>query len=280
MAEFINTIDVLGDDAVVDGIINRSITEFKDDTITEIGAYAFDSCSALKVVEVPLVSKVGGYAFRNCSTLYALELPEVTVLPTYLVQGCSALETFIAPKATKCDWAFSFQDLSKLKTVSIENVTSYDSSSFFRGCKSLESISLPKVTALAASMFYGCTMLKTVNMPNAVSVPYEGFRGCSSIEKLDLPKLNVINGWDQFNGCSKLKALILRNTATVCTLNYSRTFNGTPIDAGTGYIYVPSALVDSYKTATNWANYADRIRAVEDYTVDGTITGELDETKI
>jgi hypothetical protein len=29
-----------------------------------------------------------------------------------------------------------------------------------------------------------------------------------------------------------------------------------------GSIYVPSSLVASYKAATNWAAYADRIRAI------------------
>lgn len=39
----------------------------------------------------------------------------------------------------------------------------------------------------------------------------------------------------------------------------------TPMKSGTGYIYVPAALVDSYKAATNWSTYADQIRAIEDY---------------
>lgn len=56
--------------------------------------------------------------------------------------------------------------------------------------------------------------------------------------------------------------------------------NGTPIANGTGYIYVPSALIEQYKVAENWSTYASQFRALEDYTVDGTITGELDETKI
>ena len=79
-----------------------------------------------------------------------------------------------------------------------------------------------------------------------------------------------------------LKALILRNTSAVCTLNLSVTFGNTPIGLanGGGYIYVPSALIEDYKVATNWATYADRIRAIESYTVDGTMTGELDDTKI
>ena len=60
----------------------------------------------------------------------------------------------------------------------------------------------------------------------------------------------------------------------------SNVFKNTPIASGTGYIYVPRALVDSYKVATNWATYAAQFRALEDYTVDGTVTGDLDESKI
>lgn len=48
-----------------------------------------------------------------------------------------------------------------------------------------------------------------------------------------------------------------------------------------GYIYIPRALVgDIYKYAANWSVFAAQFRSLEDYTVDGTITGELDESKI
>lgn len=81
--------------------------------------------------------------------------------------------------------------------------------------------------------------------------------------------------------CSKLTALVLRNPSQVVTLVSGSNFlASTPIKSGTGYIYVPSALVDSYKAATNWSTYAAQFRALEDYTVDGTTTGELDPTKI
>lgn len=32
-----------------------------------------------------------------------------------------------------------------------------------------------------------------------------------------------------------------------------------------GYIYVPDALVDSYKAATNWSTYASQIRPLSEY---------------
>lgn len=47
---------------------------------------------------------------------------------------------------------------------------------------------------------------------------------------------------------------------------------GTAIASATGYIYVPQSLVDQYKAATNWATYANQIRAIEDYP---EITGEV-----
>ena len=49
---------------------------------------------------------------------------------------------------------------------------------------------------------------------------------------------------------------------------------------GTCYIYVPSSLIEQYKSDREWSKITNQIRALEDYTVDGTITGELDERKI
>jgi hypothetical protein len=83
-----------------------------------------------------------------------------------------------------------------------------------------------------------------------------------------------------FYECKALIALVLRETSAVCTVSSSGIFGSTPIANGAGYIYVPAALVDSYKAATNWSAFAAQFRALEDYTVDGTTTGALDEAKI
>jgi hypothetical protein len=61
-----------------------------------------------------------------------------------------------------------------------------------------------------------------------------------------------------------LTTVILR-VNKVCTLANVSAFNNTPIKNGSGYVYVPSALVDSYKAASNWSTYAAQIRAIEDY---------------
>ena len=87
-------------------------------------------------------------------------------------------------------------------------------------------------------------------------------------------------GGSAFRGCRGLTTLILRNTEKVCTLLNTSALSSTKIASGTGYIYVPAALIDSYKAASNWSTFAAQFRALEDYTVDGTTTGALDEAKI
>ena len=129
MSDFVNTVDSVGDEALTNSIIDRSITEIRDNCVTRIGGSAFNSCSALTTADFQTATSIGNYAF----------------------QSCSALTT-----------------------------------------------------------------------------------------------------------------LILRS-GTMATLGNTRAFFSTPISSGTGYIYVPAALVDSYKAASNWSTYANQIRAIEDY---------------
>ena len=67
-----------------------------------------------------------------------------------------------------------------------------------------------------------------------------------------------------FASCYALTTLILCSGA-MATLGDTSAFSSTPISSGTGYIYVPAALVDSYKAASNWSTYSNQIRAIEDY---------------
>lgn len=85
------------------------------------------------------------------------------------------------------------------------------------------------------------------------------FKNCGALTSVDLPAVTSI-GKDAFSSCSLLTAIILRNTSGVVTNPSSYSLSGTP-----GYIYVPAALVDNYKSATNWSMYANKIRAIEDY---------------
>lgn len=95
------------------------------------------------------------------------------------------------------------------------------------------------------------------------------FRQCTSLETVDFTGARLRN--QIFLNCTHLSKLILRNT-NVTEIENTSIFNGTPFASGGsgGTIYVPSSLISSYKSATNWST-------IDGY---GTITWEAIEGSI
>jgi hypothetical protein len=149
--------------------------------------------------------------------------------------------------------------------------------SCFANCNVLEKVYLPLCPEVGGYSFQNCRVLTVTELPSVKKLNNYAFTGCRLLEKFDCSATNIYS--KVFNECSVFKTLVLR-TNSVCALGNINAFDSTPVKDGTGYIYVPRALVDSYKSATNWSTYSTQFRALEDYTVDGTTTGALDESKI
>ena len=98
----------------------------------------------------------------------------------------------------------------------------------------------------------------------SLSVGSGSFDGCC-IEILDFLTIKggIKSGYLNVD-TSSTKAIIMRND-TMVTLSSTSGLPSTIPDTSDLYIYVPSSLVDTYKSGTNWTLYADRIRAIEDY---------------
>lgn len=128
----------------------------------------------------------------------------------------------------------------------------------------LVTVNLPNVTTMDNYAFYGCSSLVTVKLPKITSVSSSSFYTCTKLKHVDCGQVRGINA-QAFNGCSSLTELILRKTDSICALYNVNGIGNSAIGKGTGYVYVPSALIDTYKAATNWSTYADQIRAIEDY---------------
>lgn len=134
----------------------------------------------------------------------------------------------------------------------------------FKNCPVLSSVSFNLAEYIGDSAFGGCESIASASFPNARQIGAETFGMCSSLEKISFPKAESI-GEGTFAFCQSLIALILGRSDGLCNLASPSALTGTPIESGTGYIYVPAALVDQYKAATNWTTYANQIRAIEDY---------------
>ena len=169
------------------------------------------------------------------------------------------------------------------------NATSIGEYAFY-SCNSLTTVNFPVATSIGNYAFYSCDSLTTVNFPVATSIGEYAFRNCDSLTTVNFPVATSIRR-NAFYNCYSLTTLILRSE-TKCNLSDKNAFGNCYHMLGTtnssynpdglhdGYIYVPSALIESYQADSTWSSIALQFRALEDYTVDGTITGELDETKI
>jgi hypothetical protein len=100
MDDFVNTIDLLGEEATAAAIIGRTITEFNDNAIIEIGDSAFYNCDKLTRIDLPKVTKLAGSAFRGCKTLTSVSIPNVTDIGGWVFLDCYELSILDSPSAT------------------------------------------------------------------------------------------------------------------------------------------------------------------------------------
>ena len=246
-----------GDSSALDALIDGSAVSITS-TATKIRSYAFKE-SKIVSGDFPNVEEVLNFAFDNCYSLASINLPNVTKIGSSSFSSCSALETLNLP-----------------------NVTTIASSSFSRcGCTS---VNIPKITTINSSAFQYCAELVNANFPSAKSISSSAFGYCSALKFLDFPLVATIAS-SAFSNCTSFETLILRKEQ-VATIASTSVFGSTPFaSSGTGgIVYVPREFIEEYQAATNWSTlYAAgtcTFLALEDYTVDGTITGEMDWDKI
>lgn len=129
----------------------------------------------------------------------------------------------------------------------------------FANCTEITSVVLPaSVATIGTNCFSKCIKLKSVNIPQSVTVvPNSCFIQCSELESIDIPSGVTKVDVNAFRSCDKLKSVTVRAT-TPPTLGGSAF---TYCDALTD-IYVPSASVDTYKSASGWSSYASIIKAI------------------
>ena len=108
--------------------------------------------------------------------------------------------------------------------------------SAFKSCRALTSVSFPRVTTINKSAFESCSALTSASFPSVTQIWYDAFKYCNALIKL----------------------YVGTESDTVCNLPTTSI-----IPSNIGAIYVPYNLVDSYKTATNWASFADKIKAYD-----------------
>ena len=219
-------------------ITQKDVTENKiqivnlNNSASYVAYMVFASNSYLQTVNLPNCSSIGHSAFYNCSSLSQVSLPVCEYIGNNAFSGC-ALQSIYLPECS---------------SVGVET---------FRYCRSLSQINLPKLKRTARTMFDNCTTLTYVSIPMCGYLESNTFNTCPSLSQVSLPVCSYI-GQYAFYGCTLLSTITLEYSS-VCSIYNSGVFQATQLKTGTGSIYVPSSLVDAYKSNVNWSWFESKI---------------------
>lgn len=249
-------------DKTVKELVEGTLVKFANEDITSIAAHKFRG-SSLETIDCPNVTEIGDYAFNECKSLKNLTVNPTTDIGNHTFRYCSSLETIDFPLLSGSIGASCFSECTALKKVNIPNVTKLGDSSF-SNCTSLETIDFPLATLNGGYVFCNCINLKSCKLPEVTALTTKTFAYCKRLTMLEFPKVKWLRESYIFQNCTSLNKLVLGEESGVAQLAVTNAFENTPIANGTGYIYVPDDLVESYKTATNWVTYADQIKGLSE----------------
>ena len=97
------------DSGILGTIIDRTISEYENPFVSEIGTYAFANCSNLASVNLPQVTSIRNFAFYHCSSLASISLPQATTIGEYAFDDCETLISISLPQVTIIEhFAFAY----------------------------------------------------------------------------------------------------------------------------------------------------------------------------
>ena len=201
---------------------------------TSLSSDTFYYCSSFSQLSLPVCNYIGSSAFEYCGSLSQVSLPECSYIGSSAFYKCYSLSQVSLPMCSYIG-SFAFQDCTLLSQVSLP-VCEYVGNYAFQICYSLSQISLPVCSYIGKSAFYWCSSLSQVSLPVCSFIGSMVFRYCSSL------------------------SIITIGYSGVCSLGIEAFYN-TQITSSTGRIYVPTALVDAYKSAPNWSKYSAIIQS-------------------
>ena len=190
-------------------------------------------------------------------------IAKINYIPSGITSLSSAFENYPSLQEVTCEIPRGVTDMSETfancsSLVNSPNIPSGVTSMFytFRNCTSLVNATvIPDSVEDMMCTFQGCISL--VNVPNISSSITDmmlTFDGCTSLVTAPTIKSSVTQMTKTFRNCSSLKELTLLPITP--PLMQSALEGCSSIET----IYVPDSAVEDYKAATNWSEFADKIK--------------------
>lgn len=237
------------------------------ESVTAIGAYAFQGCALLTSINIPKnVKTIDSATFKECSNLTLIILPEgLTRINNTAFNGCSSLTSIEIPASVTTISSYIFKGCISLTSITVEEGNTAYKDDNGRALLTIDgknlyayanlsgtSYIIPEgVEKISTYAFYDCDNLTSIEIPEGVSeFGTYAFYG-TGLKSIELPESLTKLSTNIFNGCLSLTKMTL-NATTPPTLADTNA-----ISTATTTIYVPTASLEAYQTATNWSEFAD-----------------------
>lgn len=241
-------------------------TGTKEISVTQNGEVTEDVSAFKNVHIVTNVASAGVdsalVAFVDNSMLGAFENADIKNVGTYGMYG-RTFQSCNLPNATSVGMD-SFKECKNMVSVDLPKVTSFMSGAFAK-CFKLETVNAPLLARLdGTNIFESCTALVKLVLPALKSVRTNALGGSKLYAPSSLKVLDMLGGKKggidtDLTYCTSFTTLVLRDTLGV-------TGTGSNFALGASHkVYVPDALLEQYRTATNWSKYASQIFPLSEY---------------
>ena len=158
-----------GDDGSFKAVIERTATNpTLPSDLTQIGSYAFNSCTNLALTSLPAgLTSIGSYAFNSCTNLALTSLPAgLTSIKNYAFRSCTNLALTSLPAGLTSIGEGAFNGCTNLALTSLPDGLTSIGSYAFDSCTGLTSITFQgKPASISSSAFPRCFNLTTINVP-------------------------------------------------------------------------------------------------------------------
>ena len=233
-----------GEDTLLKALRNQ-VTSVSDDTLTSIRSYGLAYMTTLTSADFPELQTINAYAFYNDYNILwnGWPFPKVKTIGNYAFRYCYGLTgDLVLPTTCTSIGQYSFANCDGIETFRADGAIGTLGTYTFNGASGhvmqVREIHMPHLGGVALNLNFG-----SATAANA----------CQHLEVCDIGSAKSIAA-NTFANCYKLQTLIMRRTTATTCANVSAFLN-TPLrgrNSLTAKIYVPSALIDTYKAATNW----------------------------
>lgn len=238
-------------------IFGEHVESIPNDLFNVPGTNNFRTTTIENITIPASCTRIGDYAFKCCKGIKSFTLHDgITYIGSYAFQYCTGLTSFYIPTGVTRIYARTFDNCSNLASITFhDGITRIDEGA----CNyvAIRSFTTPPNLTYFGDRVFAYSQLEELYL----TAP--GITGSSISYWLayhyNLHKIVFGESFGSlpsycFYNDNALQELILLKASSIVTASNSYTFNNCNIGAAGVAIYVPNALIETYRTTNYWAS--------------------------